>query len=32
MSTLGSFAYKNDELIFNKYGGNLIRIKRADEN
>ncbi len=30
MSTLGSFAYKNDKLIFNEYGGNLIRIKRAE--
>jgi hypothetical protein len=31
-STFGSYAYKGDELRYNVCGGNLIRLKRAEEN
>ena len=31
-STFGSFAYKRNDIKFNECGGNLVRIKRAEDN
>lgn len=31
-STLGAFAYSKGELTFNRCGGHVIRLKRAEDN